>query len=75
MQIVKRTSCEYKADDFWVRVELEKYIYGIKLWFWRSGRAVDTQIQSKVSGSGGMICTLQLSWWCSSQFCNKTQQA
>lgn len=58
MQVEKRTSCEYKADDFWVRVQLEKYVYGIKLWFWGSGRAVDTQTQLKVSGSGGMISTL-----------------
>ena len=55
MPIVKRASCEYKADDFWARIYLEKYVYGIKLWFWRSGWAVDSQIQLKISGSGGMI--------------------
>lgn len=30
MQTMKMTGCEYEADDFWVRILLEKYVYGIK---------------------------------------------
>lgn len=44
MQVVERTDSEYEADDLWVRVLLEKHVYGIKAVILKVWRAVDMQI-------------------------------